>query len=66
MTTLADQTVEQMGGRLSVLTRQKADHVRLDRMLEQLPRTDGHAREDLLRRISRLVFSHAFAEEAVL
>jgi len=63
---LAAQTTEELGGRLSVLSRQKQDHVRLDRMLEQLPEVGGKQREELLNRIYRLVFSHAFAEEAVL
>jgi hemerythrin superfamily protein len=63
---LADQTVEELGGRRSVLTRQKQDHIKLDQMLDRLPSTSGDAREELLNRIYRLVFSHAFAEEAVL
>ena len=66
MRSLADQTVEQLGGRRSILHRQKQDHVRLDAMLERLPDTSGEGREQLLHRICRLVFTHAFAEEAVL
>jgi hypothetical protein len=66
MTSLAHQTVEQLGGRWSILARQKRDHVELEGMLERLPATCGEEREDLLNRISRLVFTHAFAEEAVL
>lgn len=66
MRSLADQTVEELGGRRSILYRQKRDHIKLERMLERLPDTSGDAREELLNRICRLVFTHAFAEEAVL
>ncbi|TNC22001.1 hemerythrin domain-containing protein [Mumia zhuanghuii] len=63
---LAEQTTEELGGRLSVLSRQKHDHMTLDRMLTELPGAPGDEEEALLNRICRLVFSHAFAEEAVL
>ena len=66
MRSLAVQTVEELGGRWSILHRQKRDHIKLNGMLERLPDTSGDEREELLNRISRLVFSHAFAEEAVL
>lgn len=66
MRSLADQTVAELGGRWSILTLQKRDHVKLDQMLEQLPDTEGEEQEELLNRVCRLVFSHAFAEEAVL
>jgi hypothetical protein len=63
---LADQTVEELGGPRSILHRQKQDHVRLDAMLQRLPETSGQERDELLHRVCRLVFTHAFAEEAVL
>ena len=63
---IADQTVEELGGPGSVLARQRADHVELDRLLNELDGTTGTAQEEVLRRIDRLVFSHAFAEETVL
>ena len=66
MKSLADQSLDELGGRWSILTRQKLDHVKLQTMLEQIPATSGVEREVLLNRISRLVFTHAFAEEAVL
>ena len=66
MTSLADQSVEQLGGRRSILTRQKRDHAKLEGMLARLPDTSGDEREELLNRVFRLVFTHAFAEEAVL
>jgi hemerythrin superfamily protein len=63
---IADQTVEELGGPGSVLARQRRDHVRLARLLDQLDGTTGPAQEDVLHRINRLVFAHAFAEETVL
>ena len=66
MESIATQTRAELGGRWSILTRQREDHVRLDRMLEQLDSAQGEALDELSNRISRLVFSHAFAEESVL
>lgn len=67
MKSLADQSTHQLGGRLSVLSRQKSDHVALDRLLEALDAARTRDEEDrVLHRIYRLVFPHAFAEEAVL
>jgi hemerythrin superfamily protein len=63
---IAGQTVEELGGPGSVLVRQRHDHEELDRLLRELDGTTGRAQEDVLRRIDRLVFSHAFAEETVL
>src|SRR5215218_8032136 len=63
---IATQSVADLGGPVSVLARQKRDHVALDGMLQALGRTTGDTQDDVLRRIYRLVFSHAFAEEAVL
>jgi hemerythrin superfamily protein len=65
---IADQTETELGGPSSILARQRRDHVELDLLLRQLEdpgRNDG-GRENVLRRLNRLVFSHAFAEEAVL
>jgi len=66
MRSVAEQSVEELGGRISVLARQKRDHVKLNRLLEQLHRTTGTDQERVLQRIYRLVFPHAFAEESVL
>jgi len=63
---IADQTVEELGGPTSVLVRQRTDHEQLDRLLRELDGTTGTDQERALRRIDRLVFSHAFAEETVL
>jgi hemerythrin superfamily protein len=66
MRSVAEQSVEELGGRISVLARQKRDHVKLNRLLEELHRTTGTDQERVLLRIYRLVFPHAFAEESVL
>ena len=66
MRSIADQDVQELGGRLSVLTRQKSDHVKLDALLEELEGSTGAEQGRVLLRIYRLVFPHAFAEESVL
>jgi hypothetical protein len=67
MTSLADQDLDQLGGPLSILTRQKRDHERLDRLLKRLAHSSPGAEEEAtLHAIARLVFPHAFAEESVL
>jgi hypothetical protein len=69
MTSLANQTTSELGGRWSILTRQKSEHVRLDGLLRELESSAGAPREaqdGVLQRINRLVFPHAFAEESVL
>ncbi|GAA2724208.1 hypothetical protein CAE01nite_09670 [Cellulomonas aerilata] len=63
---IAHQTEAELGGRLSVLTRQRADHIELDRLLRRLGGTTGAAQDAVLQRLYRLVFPHAFAEESVL
>jgi len=63
---IAHQTVDELGGAGSVLARQRADHVELDRLLHELDGRTGSAQEEVLGKIDRLVFSHAFAEETVL
>ena len=66
MRSVTDQTMPELGGRLSVLARQKLDHGHLDRLLIELSRTPPPQQPPVLRRIHRLVFPHAFAEETVL
>jgi hemerythrin superfamily protein len=63
---IAGQTVDELGGPSSVLVRQRRDHDELDRLLDQLDGATGAAQQEVLQRLDRLVFSHAFAEEAVL
>jgi hemerythrin superfamily protein len=66
MRSIAEQTEAELGGGLSVLVRQKRDHVTLDGLLSELRGATGPEQQDVLRRLSRLVFPHAFAEESVL
>lgn len=66
---IAGQSVQELGGRASILSRQRADHQRLDRLMDRARDTEaagGTAHAVALRAIARLVFTHAFAEEAVL
>ncbi len=66
MTSIAHQSEAQLGGRISVLARQRRDHEELDRLLTRLRATSDAEQDEVLTRIARLVFPHAFAEEAVL
>jgi hemerythrin superfamily protein len=66
MRSLSDQTTEELGGRWSILARQKREHVQLDALLHELEAAPRDAQQDVLQRINRLVFPHAFAEESVL
>lgn len=63
---IAEQDVDQLGGAISVLARQKKDHITLDRLLHELAEASGQSQAAVLSRIYRLVFPHAFAEESVL
>jgi hypothetical protein len=62
---LAEQNLAELGEG-SVLARQKADHVELDRLLHRLGEVQPAEQDGVLLDIYRLVFPHAFAEEAVL
>jgi hypothetical protein len=66
MRSISEQDVAEMGGRGSVLARQKRDHVELDRLLGRLDSAAPGREGAVLLEIYRLVFPHAFAEEAVL
>lgn len=66
MRSIADQTEAELGGGVSVLVRQRRDHVVLDGLLQELDGSTGTAQQGVLLRINRLVFPHAFAEESVL
>ncbi|WP_131104896.1 hemerythrin domain-containing protein [Ornithinimicrobium sufpigmenti] len=63
---LAQQDPAALGGRLSVLYRQRADHIRLEELLRQLDATPLAGQRPILLDLYRLVFPHAFAEESVL
>ncbi|WP_280494578.1 hemerythrin domain-containing protein [Nocardia asiatica] len=63
---LADQTEAELGGPRSVLSLQRRDHQVLDALLVRIGDSAGDARREALTALCRLVFPHAFAEEAVL
>jgi len=66
MKSLSQQSVIELGGELSVLNRQKQDHVRLDGLLRRLAEASPRQQHRVLLEMYRLVFPHAFAEEALL
>lgn len=66
MRSVADQNVAELGGRISVVSRQKSDHVELDRLLHRLRESSHEEQLPVLLDLYRLVFPHAFAEESVL
>jgi Hemerythrin HHE cation binding domain len=63
---IAHQTVAELGGSGSILARQRREHERLDVLLTRLNISSGTEQEATLTELGRLVFPHAFAEEAVL
>lgn len=63
---ISAQSLAEIGGSASVLARQKRDHVELDGLLRQLGEAPAERQDSVLLDIYRLVFPHAFAEEAVL
>lgn len=63
---IAEQDERQLGGPISVLALQRKDHVRLGDYLQALAERDEVNQGPVLLAIYRLVFPHAFAEEAVL
>jgi hemerythrin superfamily protein len=66
MRSVAQQSLAELGGRGSVLSRQKRDHIRLDQLLHRLGESGVGEQEATLLEIYRLVFPHAYAEETVL
>lgn len=66
MRSVADQSMGELGGRLSVLVRQKNDHEELDVLLRRIAMSSPEAQLPVLLQLYRLVFPHAFAEESVL
>lgn len=65
-TSIAHQTEAALGGTGSVLVRQRRDHARLAELIDSVRRSTGDEQDEALTRLCRLVFPHAFAEEAVL
>jgi hypothetical protein len=63
---IANQSFAELSGPMSVLSLQKRDHIELGRLLQQLSVAPVSGQAGVLIEIYRLVFPHAFAEEAVL
>ncbi|MEV0104860.1 hemerythrin domain-containing protein [Nocardia sp. NPDC050799] len=66
MRSIAELSETELGGEHSVLVRQRRDHQYLDTLLQRIAATTGTDRQEALTQLCRLVFPHAFAEEAVL
>ncbi len=66
MRSIASQSVEQLGGPGGVLVRMRREHRAMDTLLERLASTTGKDQDELLTRLWRLVFTHAYAEETLL
>lgn len=66
MRSIAEQSGAELGGATSVLYRQRRDHIRLAHHLQAISQSAGPQQSRILLSIYRLVFPHAFAEEAVL
>jgi hypothetical protein len=64
---VADQSeAERGGGSGSLLVRQRKDHALLDRLLGDLRATNSAEQDEVLTRLGRWVFPHAYGEETVL
>jgi hypothetical protein len=63
---LSDQSLPELGGRFSVLARQRSDHEDLEVLLQRLEASSQSEQPYVLLALYRLVFPHAFAEESVL
>lgn len=63
---IAHEPEQALGGPGSVFVRQRRDHQRLDALLDRIDRTAGTEQDAALQAMYRLVFPHAFAEEAVI
>jgi len=63
---VADQTVPELGGEGSLLVRQRRDHAVLEELLVEARRTSGAEQDEVLTRLGRLVFPHAYGEETVV
>ncbi len=66
LVSVAEQSVEQLGGEGSVLVRQRKDHAVLDELLRTVRSSSGTEQDEAVTRLARLVFPHAYAEETVL
>ena len=63
---IAGQSVEALGGPGSIIVRQRREHAQLHELVGRVRSTAGAEQDEVLTQLCRLVFPHAFAEEAVL
>ena len=63
---IAGQSAEALGGPGSIIVRQRRDHERLRELVSRVRAASGAEQDEALTELCRLVFPHAFAEEAVL
>jgi hemerythrin superfamily protein len=63
---IAGEPESALGGPGSVFVRQRRDHARLDELLDRVASSSGADQDAALQQMYRLVFPHAFAEEAVI
>lgn len=62
----ADQSVAEFGGPRGILRRPEWDCVKLERIIGRLAESSGEERDEMRSRFCRLVFTTAFAQQAVL
>jgi len=63
---IAGRSVAALGGPGSIIVRQRRDHARLHELVQRVRATGGAEQDEVLTQLCRVVFPHAFAEEAVL
>ncbi|CAA9474840.1 MAG: Hemerythrin domain protein [uncultured Solirubrobacteraceae bacterium] len=65
-TSIAGRSEAALGGPASIIVRQRREHARLHELVGRVRDTAGTEQDEVLTQLCRLVFPHAFAEEAVL
>lgn len=66
MRSIATQSVEELGGRGSVLVKMRREHSEQESLLQRLGEASGDDQDEVLTRLWRLLFPHAYAEETVV
>ena len=66
MRSTATQSVAELGGKGSVLVRMRREHGELEDLLKRLEHTRGDEQDEVLTRLWRFVFPHAYAEETLI
>lgn len=66
MRSVAEQSVDELGGPHSLLVRMRVEHGQMDELIDQLTAASGDAQDELLTQLWRLVYPHAYAEETLV